>query len=65
MPRYVYRCAKGHVVELQRKVDERNMPVECERCPKEMESSTSYARPLMQREPVLTSPSFPGADRWR
>jgi len=59
MPRYVYRCVKGHEVELQRSVADRLDPVVCEICTL-LEPCTH-----MRIAPALVSPSFPGADRWR
>jgi putative FmdB family regulatory protein len=54
MPRYAYRCPKGHVHEEQRKVDERHKPIACPKC-----------NEPAQLTPSLVAPMFPGADRWR
>jgi predicted nucleic acid-binding Zn ribbon protein len=60
VPLYCYACAEGHVVEVQRKIDDRAKPLYCERC-LNMRNETVE----MQLQPSMTSPNFPGATNWR
>jgi len=62
MPRYVYRCEKGHEAELQRTIAERDDRVSCEDCER---AGRGFVDRAMARVPALVSPQFPGADRWR
>lgn len=56
MPRYVFKCPRGHVAEETRRVDERDAPKECPHC---------AGRVYMKRTVAPTSGLFPGADTWR
>lgn len=60
MPLYVFRCPEGHVVEEQRKVEDRAKPIYCERC-----LQTKNETVAMMLQPSVTSPTFPGAASWR
>lgn len=52
---YVYECPRCAVTtEQQRKLEERDEPVECVEC-----------HATMTRVPTAPAPTFPGADSWR
>jgi putative FmdB family regulatory protein len=69
MPIYEYECDRGHHVELQRNVADRDLTVCCKECgnsSKDPRGTIIVANiALMHRVPSLVSPQFPGADRWR